>query len=104
MWAESRLVHTVFGTAANVHEAAQDNALLHGDESDAFGDAGYQGAAKRPHADEVRWHTAMRPGKRPSAPRLPVSDSEVRRALELGRSKELERTLLYEQVFAIADG
>ncbi len=62
--AESGLVHTVIGTAANVHDVTQGNALLHGDESDAYGDAGYQGAAKRPDAGEVRWHIAMRPGKR----------------------------------------
>ncbi len=63
--AESGLVHTVKGTAANVNDVVQANALLHGQESDAFGDAGYQGAAKRPDArDEVEWHVAMRPGKR----------------------------------------
>lgn len=39
--------------------------LLHGHEVDAFGDVGYQGAAKRPDAKaDVRWHIAMRPGKR----------------------------------------
>jgi transposase, IS5 family len=39
--------------------------LLHGDESDAFVDAGYQGAAKRPDAKEsVKWHIAIRPSKR----------------------------------------
>jgi IS5 family transposase len=31
----------------------------------AFGDAGYQGAAKRADANpDVEWHVAMRPGKR----------------------------------------
>lgn len=39
------------------------NALLHGDETEAFGDAGYQGVDKRADAD-VRWNVAMRPGKR----------------------------------------
>ncbi len=43
----------------------ESNALLHHDETDAFGDAGYQGAHKRAdavtHAD---WQGAMRPGKR----------------------------------------
>ena len=63
--AESGLVHTVRGTAANVNDVVEANSLLHGEESDAFGDAGYQGAAKRPDADEgVAWHIAMRPGKR----------------------------------------
>ncbi|MBT9486999.1 MAG: IS5 family transposase [Rubrivivax sp.] len=63
--AQSGLVHTVRGTAANVNDVVEANGLLHGQETDAFGDAGYQGAAKRPDAkDEVRWHIAMRPGKR----------------------------------------
>ena len=63
--ADSGLVHTVKGTAANVNDVVQANSLLHGQEGDAFGDAGYQGAAKRPDArNGVRWHIAMRPGKR----------------------------------------
>ena len=41
------------------------NGLLHGDETNAFGDAGYQGANKHPVAkDGVTWHAAMRPCKR----------------------------------------
>lgn len=40
------------------------NALLHGEEKEAFGDACYQGAEKRPDAThKVRWNVAMRPGK-----------------------------------------
>ena len=36
-----------------------------GQETDAFADAGYQGAAKRPDAKaDVRWHIVMRLGKR----------------------------------------
>ena len=63
--AESGLVHTVKCTPANAHDVTEANALLHGEETDAFGDAGYQGAAKRPDAKEsVNWHIAMRPGKR----------------------------------------
>jgi IS5 family transposase len=62
--ADSGLVHTVLGTAANVNDVTQANALLHGEETDVFGDAGYQGAHKRGDAKEVRWHVAMRPGKR----------------------------------------
>ena len=39
--------------------------LLHGEETQAWGDAGYQGAGKSPDAkDGVRWNIAMRPGKR----------------------------------------
>jgi IS5 family transposase len=63
--AESGLVHTVRGTAANVNDVVEANALLHGEEDAAFGDAGYQGASKRPDAQPgVEWHIAMRPGKR----------------------------------------
>ena len=40
-------------------------AMLHGEEAVVFADAGYQGADKRPDANpSVRWHVAMRPGKR----------------------------------------
>lgn len=63
--ADSGLVHTVRGTAGNVHDVTQANALLHGQETDVFGDAGYQGAHKRPEATtQVNWHVAMRPGLR----------------------------------------
>jgi transposase, IS5 family len=63
--AQSGLVHTVRGTAGSVNDVVEANSLLHGEESEAWGDAGYQGAEKRPNAPEgVRWNVAMRPGKR----------------------------------------
>ena len=63
--AESGLVHTVRGTAGNVNDVVEANALLHGEEAQAFGDAGYQGAHKRDDAKpSVNWNIAMRPGKR----------------------------------------
>jgi len=62
--ADSGLVHTVIGTAANVHDVTQGHGLLHGDEQVVFADAGYQGATKRAEATGVDWHVAMRPGKR----------------------------------------
>jgi IS5 family transposase len=39
--AQSGLVHTVIGTASNVSDVTQAQALLHGDETDVFGDSGY---------------------------------------------------------------
>ena len=42
--AESGLVHTVIGTAANVNDVTQGHGLLHGGEDIVFADAGYQGA------------------------------------------------------------
>ena len=63
--ADSGLVHTVRGTSGNVNDVVEANSLLHGEEVEAFGDAGYQGAHKRPDAKAgVRWNVAMRPGKR----------------------------------------
>ena len=48
-----------------VSDIAEANTLLHGQESLAFGDAGYQGVEKRPDSKaDVAWHVAMRPGKR----------------------------------------
>ena len=48
--AESGLVHTVKGPAANVHDVTQTSALLTGDEEVAYGDSGYLGADKREDA------------------------------------------------------
>jgi IS5 family transposase len=63
--ADSGMVHTVRGTAANVNDVVEGNSLLHGQETEVFADAGYQGAHKRPDAREgTTWHVAMRPGKR----------------------------------------
>lgn len=63
---ESGLVHTLVGTAAHVADVTQAHALLHGDERDVLGDAGYQGVEKREENknSEIHWHVAMRPGKR----------------------------------------
>lgn len=64
--ADSGLVHSVVGTAANVNDVTQAHALVHGQETDVFADAGYQGVDKRAETQEIKvcWHVAMRPGKR----------------------------------------
>jgi transposase, IS5 family len=64
--ADSGLVHTVVGTAANVNDVTQAHALVHGEETDVFADAGYQRVGKRKETQDinVNWHVAMRPGKR----------------------------------------
>lgn len=68
------LVHTVVGTAANVHDVTQAHALLHGQEEVVLGDAGYQGVEKRAENQgrPLRWHIAMRPGKRRALGQSPV--------------------------------
>lgn len=75
------VVHSLVTTSANAADVTQVDGLLHGQETDVFADAGYQGAARWTRA-KVRWHIAMRPGKR--------------RALDTGTEKdrlidELER-------------
>ena len=48
--AESGLVHTVRGAAGSVNDVVEVSTLLHGEETEAWGDGGYQGADKRPDA------------------------------------------------------
>lgn len=62
--AESGLVHSVIGTAANVNDVTQAGGLLYGQETDAFGDAGSRGVSKRPEAQGPQWHVAMRSTER----------------------------------------
>src|ERR1700744_4369379 len=54
--AESGLVHTVIGTAANVADVTKAHELLHGGETVAFGDAGYIGVEQRPECKRrIEW-------------------------------------------------
>ena len=55
---DSGLVHTVLTTPAHVNDVTQAHGLLHGQETVALGDAGYQGVAKRPENQDapVTWH------------------------------------------------
>lgn len=64
--AQSGLVHSMVGTAANVNDVTQAHALVHGDEADFYADAGYQDVGKREETQgmALNWHVAMRPGKR----------------------------------------
>jgi IS5 family transposase len=58
----SGVVHTVVGTGANEADITQTAALLHGEEEDVFGDAGYTGVDKRPELEdrEVSWNIAIK--------------------------------------------
>jgi len=60
----SGLVHTVVGSAANEADITQTAKLLHGEEEDVFGDAGYTGADKRPELEDrdVSWNIAIKRG------------------------------------------
>ena len=76
--ADSGLVHSMRATAANVADVTEAHRLLHGEEREAYGDAGYQGVEKRPEqaGSEVEWRVALRPGLR----RLLEPGSEAARA------------------------
>jgi IS5 family transposase len=82
--AESGLVHTVRGTSGNVHDVVEGSSLLHGEETLAFGDAGYQGIDKRCDADKsVAWQIAMRPGKRKALNKEDPADALIDKAEKL---------------------
>jgi len=65
---DSGLVHTLTTTAANVSDISQTPALLHGQESGVWADAGYVGVEKREDMQQalraneqtVQWHVAKR--------------------------------------------
>ena len=63
--ADLGLTHSLSTTAANRADVTEAHRLLHGGERAAWGDAGYQGAERRPElADSaVEWRVAMRPGR-----------------------------------------
>jgi IS5 family transposase len=85
--AESGLVHTVRGTSGNVSDVVEGSSLLHGDESVAFGDAGYQGIDKRPDANaDVTWHVAMRPSKRKELNKENAADALIDKAEKIKAS------------------
>jgi IS5 family transposase len=82
--ADSGLVHTVRGTSGNVHDVVEGSSLLHGEETLAYGDAGYQGIDKRADADQtVSWQIAMRPGKRKSLNKDDPADALIDKAEKL---------------------
>ncbi len=60
------LVHSVTGTAANIHDITEAERLLHGEQERVRGDSGYRGIDKRPeHRDrDTNWQISMTPSKR----------------------------------------
>jgi IS5 family transposase len=64
---DSKLVHTVVGTAANVADVTTTSALLHGQEQPVHADAGYTGVEKRAEivalARKIDWQIAGKRGR-----------------------------------------
>lgn len=75
--AESGLVHSVIGTAANVGDVTQADRLLHGQEAYGIGDAGYIGVEKRDDRKhkEVKWIVAEKRSKVKKMPEGPERES-----------------------------
>jgi IS5 family transposase len=64
------LIHSLETTAAHEADINVADKLLHGEEKNVWGDAGYQGIEKRAEHDgrKVNWLIGMRPGKRAQLP------------------------------------
>jgi len=69
--AESGLVHTVVGTAANVADVAQTAEVLHGEEKVVHLDAGYTGVEKREDLKDrdIDWQVATKRSKLKAIPK-----------------------------------
>ncbi len=82
--AATGLVHSLATTtAANVADITQVPRLLHGAETRVWGDAGYEGVARRPEhrGRRVDWQVARRPGQRRRlAPGSAAAEAEHRKA------------------------
>ena len=92
---ETGVVHSVSTTPANVHDVTETPRLLHGGETQVWGDAGYQGVDKRPENRglEVEWQVAMRPGKRRKLE--PGSDAAVAEKRKASVRAKVEHPFLY---------
>lgn len=93
---QSKLIHHVVATAANVHDSVLLEDLLHGDEARVWGDSAYAGkkaviAAHAPNARDFTQHKAHR--------HRPLSDKERTR----NRNKSRVRAKV-EHVFGIIKG
>jgi transposase, IS5 family len=92
------LIHSVETTAANEADITLTGKLLHGEEKNVWGDAGYQGVEKREeHAQrEVSWFVAMRPGKQAQLPEShPLKQAE---RIKSGIRAKVEHPFLYIKV------
>ena len=81
--AATGVVHSLMTTAANVADITQGPRLLHGAETQVWGDAGYAGVARRPEhrGRRIDWQVARRPGQRRRlAPGSPAAQAEQRKA------------------------
>ena len=95
----SGLVHTVKGTAANEADITQTAALLHGEEEDVFGDAGYTGADKRPELEDrdVSWNIAIKRSIIKALPKAPAGFGGAGRAGAVTGARRRRASLPHRQ-------
>lgn len=86
--ADSGLVHTVVGTAANVADITQTAEVLHGEEKTVHLDAGYTGIEKREEVKDrdIDWVVATKPGKLKAIPQESQLGNLLRRLESLKAS------------------
>ncbi|MGB4781794.1 IS5 family transposase [Candidatus Methylomirabilis sp.] len=103
--ANSGITHTVVTTPANAADVSQAHALLHGEEADAFGDAGYQGVEKREEnlTSPVKWYVALRPGKRRALPdtELGRRDEQIEKLKASVRAKVEHPFHIIKNIFSL---
>ena len=96
-------VHSVAATAANVHDLDEAANLVRADDETVYGDAGYQGAEKRPgiagdeHLSKVEFRVAARKGKLSS---MPAADREIESRKASVRAKVEHPFLIVKRDFA----
>ena len=85
---DSKLVHTVVATAANVADVTKTAQLLHGQETQVHADAGYTGVEKRAEImaleREMDWQIARKRG--PIKAMAEGAEKDVIRAVEKARA------------------
>ena len=93
--AETGLTHTVVTAPANEHDVTQAHRLLHGGESQVWGDSGYQGVEKRSENRDrtVEWEVMMKPGKRWRLP--PESEAALAERRKASVRAKAEHVFLY---------
>lgn len=100
--AGSGYVHTITGTAANVHDIEEIAKLIREDDEVVYGDSGYTGAEKREEIqeDEHLKQVEFRTNVRPSSMKVPASYPGIHWDKQIEKRKSAVRSKV-EHVFLI---
>ena len=108
--AGSGYVHTITGTAANVHDIEETHHLLREDDEVCYGDSGYSGVEKRPEiqSNEHLCNIEFRTNVKPSSLKISSSykginwDKEIEKRKSSVRSKVEHPFLIVKRQFGYA--